>query len=97
MGPILAGGGRTDAMETNARCVYVDSSCRQDHLVQVERLEMGQLCAPELDETILSGSDQPPGAVMKGVDAPLVRSQSFLEPPNRHNLKYRWVRQIAPS
>lgn len=72
-------------------CVAVGS-----HLVQVERFEMGQLRAPELDETVLSGSDQSPRAVVQGVDAPLMRTKSLFQPPNRHDSKWRRVRQVIP-
>lgn len=57
-----------------ARCVCAS------YLIQIERLKMRQLGGPELDETVLAGSDQSPRAVVKGVDALLVRPQSFFEP-----------------
>lgn len=42
---------------------------------------MRQLRAPKLDETILPGRDQSSRGVVNGIDAPLVSTQSLLEPP----------------
>lgn len=45
---------------------------------------MRQLGAPKLDEAVLPARDQPSRCMMNGIDAPLMRTKCFLQPPSKH-------------